>query len=74
MRIAFLVSVFFAAMTSVAAVSAPRISVDNAEVDFGIAAEGTFVTHRFVLANVGDETLEISDVLTTCGCTTATVE
>jgi len=55
------------------AVSAPRISVDESEVDFGVAAEGAFITHRFVLANVGDETLEISDVLTTCGCTTATL-
>ena len=70
MRIAFLVGVFLVGIAGVGAVSAPRISVDEPEVDFGVAAEGTFVTHRFVLTNIGDETLEISDVLTTCGCTT----
>ncbi len=73
MRIAFLAAVLFVGMTAIGSLSAPMISVDESEVDFGIAAEGTFVTHRFVLTNIGDATLEISDVLTTCGCSTATL-
>lgn len=73
MRIALLATVIFVGMTAIGALAAPAISVDESEVDFGIAAEGTFVTHRFVLMNIGDATLEISDVLTTCGCSTATL-
>ena len=73
MRIAVLVAAFFVVITTIGALSAPMISVDESEVDFGIAAEGTFVTHRFVLTNIGDATLEISEVLTTCGCSTATL-
>jgi len=72
LRITLLVALFVG-MTAIGALSAPKISVDAPEVDFGIVAEGTFVTHRFVLTNTGDATLEISDVLTTCGCSTATL-
>ena len=73
MRITLLAAVLFVGMTAVSALPAPMISVDESEVDFGIAAEGTFVTRRFILTNIGDATLEISDVLTTCGCSTATL-
>ena len=73
MRVALLATVILVGMTAIGALAAPAISVDESEVDFGIAAEGSFVTHRFVLMNTGDATLEIFDVLTTCGCSTATL-
>ena len=73
MRSAFLAAVLLVGMTAVGTLSAPMISVDESAVDFGIVAEGTFVTHRFVLTNIGDATLEISDVSVTCGCSTATL-
>ena len=73
MRIALLAAALLVGMTAISVFSAPMISVHEDDVDFGIAAEGTFVTHRFVLTNIGDATLEISDVLTTCGCSTATL-
>jgi rhodanese-related sulfurtransferase len=50
--------------------AAPKIAVDNAVYDFGTVLEGVFVTHKFILSNVGDETLTITSVRTSCGCTT----
>jgi len=53
-------------------VAAPKIAVDNAVYDFGNVPEGVFVTHKFILSNVGDEPLTITSVRTSCGCTTIT--
>ncbi len=50
-------------------VAAPKIAVDNAVYDFGTVLEGVFVTHKFLLSNVGDEPLMITSVRTRCGCT-----
>jgi hypothetical protein len=50
-------------------VAAPKIAVDNAVYDFGTVLEGVFVTHKFLLSNVGDEPLTITSVRVTCGCT-----
>ncbi len=47
-----------------------ELSVDNPVFDFGTVVEGSFVIHTFVLTNTGDETLTITKVRTTCGCTT----
>jgi rhodanese-related sulfurtransferase len=54
----------------VAAVAAPMISVDNLIYSVTVQS-GSLVTHSFVVTNVGDETLNITDVRTSCGCTTA---
>ena len=59
-----------AVLIGVAASAAPEISVDNDMYGFGFAMEGSFVRHVFVITNTGDETLEISRVRSTCGCTT----
>jgi rhodanese-related sulfurtransferase len=61
-----LASVLFAVTVS----AAPVLSVDNAAYDFGSVIEGTIVTHKFILTNTGDETLTISKVRASCGCTT----
>ncbi len=50
-------------------VAAPKIAVDNAVYDFGTVLEGVFVTHKFILSNVGDELLTITNVRVDCGCT-----
>ena len=50
-------------------VAAPKIAVDNAVYDFGTVLEGVFVTHKFLLSNVGDEPLTITSVRVACGCT-----
>lgn len=54
---------------SALALGAPIIQVDNAVYDFGSTFEGIAVDHTFVIRNTGDETLEISGVRASCGCT-----
>ncbi len=52
--------------------AAPRIAVDNAVYTADVQS-GSTVGHVFTLSNTGDETLMISLVQTSCGCTTATL-
>ena len=51
----------------------PVIKVDNAIYRVSIQSESS-VAHTFVLSNAGDHLLVISDVVPSCGCTTATLE
>lgn len=53
-----------------AAVGAPVLGVDSPLFSATVPA-GTIVPHAFVVTNVGDETLHIARVSTSCGCTTA---
>jgi rhodanese-related sulfurtransferase len=53
----------------VAAIAAPMIGVDNPVYSVTLQSN-SLVSHTFVLTNVGDETLTITDVVTSCGCTT----
>ena len=55
---------------AVAATGAPMIHVDASNYDFGKLAGAPVVTHNFIISNVGDATLSILDVRTSCGCTT----
>jgi len=63
--------VLLVVLSGVGAFAAPQITVDEAVYQFGAVLEGAMVTHTFVLTNAGDETLVITNVSTTCGCTTA---
>jgi hypothetical protein len=47
----------------------PRLVCPQPEFDFGEATDGRDVIASFVLRNEGDEPLQISNVLTQCGCT-----
>ena len=42
--------------------------------DFGWAPQDAYITHRFVVQNVGEDTLFIEDVKPTCGCTVASLD
>ncbi len=53
--------------------AAPVIEVDDAVHNVTIQAE-SLIAHMFTLSNAGDELLIISDVVPSCGCTTATLE
>jgi rhodanese-related sulfurtransferase len=53
-----------------AASAVPVLQVDNATYAVTVQS-GSLVTHTFVVTNVGDETLSIASVRTSCGCTTA---
>ena len=60
--------------TSLLATAAVELSVDNAQFDFGSVMEGSFVIHKFVLTNTGDESLTITRVHAPCGCTTTALD
>lgn len=48
-----------------------RIKVDKNQHNFGNAKEGTVLTWDLPIKSIGDTTLVISDVQTSCGCTAA---
>jgi hypothetical protein len=50
----------------------PRIEFSGLSFDFGRVESGREVTHDFIFTNTGDQLLEISDVQSSCGCTTST--
>ncbi|GEM_PF-1938968 len=50
----------------------PSIQVEPSSYDFGTIPQRP-VTQRFVVRNVGEETLVIKQMTTSCGCTTATL-
>jgi len=49
----------------------PKIQFDQAVYDFGKVRAGEPVKHTFVFTNVGTETLFLTNVQPSCGCTTA---
>lgn len=46
----------------------------NNEIDFGNIPKGTVKTNTFEIINTGNNPLVITDINTTCGCTTATYD
>lgn len=54
---------------------APSVTVDKEEFDFGMVdpANGT-VNTTFTVTNTGDAVLVLSDISTSCGCTSATLD
>jgi hypothetical protein len=47
----------------------PHIRFEEPLHDFGDVVQGETVSYVFTFENIGNETLVISNVLTTCGCT-----
>jgi len=66
------VSVLFVALFAGAALGAPLIGTDSPLYAVSVQS-GSTVTHTFLLRNLGDQTLKITGVRTSCGCTTATL-
>ncbi|MCB1042899.1 MAG: DUF1573 domain-containing protein [Acidobacteria bacterium] len=52
----------------------PKIEFERMEHDFGKIEKGSKVDTEFKFKNTGDATLEIKDVSTSCGCTSAKPE
>jgi hypothetical protein len=55
------------------AAAAPRIACDEPAFNFGTADSSQTIEHTYTLKNVGDTTLEISNVRPSCGCTVANI-
>jgi hypothetical protein len=51
--------------------SGPRITFAQQLYDFGKVDSGTMVKHEYIFTNIGNQTLEVSNVQPGCGCTTA---
>jgi uncharacterized cupredoxin-like copper-binding protein len=54
-----------------AQVIGPKASAQQMEYDFGTIEQGNIATHNFTLINTGGDTLKITDVHASCGCTAA---
>ncbi len=52
----------------------PVLVADVLTYDFGDVVNGEVVSHDFLLRNEGSAPLIVETVITTCGCTTATLE
>ena len=51
----------------------PKIEITPESWDFGRVTEAKVLTHKFKVNNMGNDTLEIKHITTSCGCTTATM-
>jgi hypothetical protein len=59
------------AQTNPATIPGARIEFAATDFDFGKVDAGTLVKHEFIFTNTGDQTLEVTTVRPSCGCTTA---
>jgi len=50
-------------------VAQPRISLDKSEIDLGVIYRGDTKTTSFTIKNIGDQPLNILQVVPSCGCT-----
>jgi len=73
MRKTWLIMLFAVFGLGMVASAAPKMSVAAPIYNFGEVIEGIAVVHTFVLQNVGDEPLTISDVRVSCGCTSTSL-
>src|SRR5262249_6969432 len=51
--------------------SGPTIKCEELLYDFGKVDAGTLVKHEYMFTNIGNQTLVVSNVQPSCGCTTA---
>jgi hypothetical protein len=51
--------------------SQPKISVDKTKIDLGVIYNGETKKARVIIKNIGNDSLKIISVTTSCGCTTA---
>lgn len=59
--------------TALSGIAAPRLEISQTEWDFGTQNSGTILTNSTTLTNIGDEPLEILEIKSSCGCTTASL-
>ncbi len=76
MRNIFIASIllFMSILLAACGFAQPAIAVDATNFDFGEVVNGEIATHDFVVRNEGNAPLTVESVITTCGCTTATLE
>ena len=74
-KLLFLATVTVAALLALAACgrSKPDIDVEVTQHDFGVIEQGTIAQVKIPVRNTGDAELRIEAVVTSCGCTSATL-
>lgn len=58
-------------LLSVTTTAQPKIQLDRPKIDLGTIYHGETKTVKFVVSNAGDQPLNISNIETSCGCTSA---
>ncbi len=53
------------------AITQPKIAISNEVIDLGVIYSGAIKTGRYIVKNIGDQSLRINSVQPSCGCTTA---
>jgi len=57
-------------LTAVSLFAQPKLFIENSTFDWGTSPEGTdLITHAFVVANRGKDSLRITNIRSSCGCT-----
>lgn len=67
------ISLLFCGFVPAPGAGVPRVEFESRELDFGEIDQGERVTDTLRFKNVGDDTLVIEKVRTSCGCTAAVV-
>ncbi|MBW7996195.1 MAG: DUF1573 domain-containing protein [Candidatus Glassbacteria bacterium] len=65
--------VFTALLSGLPAGAEPRLEVDRMDFDFATVYRGDEARHTFTLSNTGTDTLKITKVRSSCGCTVPSV-
>ncbi|MCP4685819.1 MAG: DUF1573 domain-containing protein [bacterium] len=66
----FVIAVFMTAMVQ----AQPALEIESPGFDFGTVLDNSTLVHHIWLKSAGDDTLEIVDIKTGCGCITAPLE
>ncbi len=69
-----LIVVGFSLILAACSRGTPDIEVEMTRHDFGVISQGTVASLDIPVRNVGTADLQIEAVVTSCGCTTATLE
>lgn len=70
----FAISTVLLLVSSVSAISAPKVEWGNQRVDLQAAPDQEKIASEFRFKNVGDASLKIGNVKSSCGCTVTTLE
>jgi hypothetical protein len=62
------------ALIPVIAFAGPQISIPEKHWDYGFVPQNAAITHTYLIKNIGDDTLRITDVKPGCSCTAAPIQ
>jgi hypothetical protein len=63
-----------AALIPVIALAGPQITIPEKHWDYGFVPQNAVLTHTYLIKNIGDDTLRITEVKPGCSCTAAPIQ